>query len=112
MNNLLTYANGVSQSGVGEGSGIGAAILAFLGTFFLFIFIFIIASFILWIWALVDALKKTEADFQKIGNGEKNLWLILLISSIFFGFHFIVSIIYLFIIYQPSRAKSSVKKQK
>jgi cell division protein FtsL len=53
---------------------------------------------------LVDATKRDEKSYQKIGNGEKTLWIVLLVASIFFQLTLVVSLIYYFLIYQKGKS--------
>lgn len=114
MDKIMVYAESACRDGVCQSinvePGAMAAILAFIGSFIIFFIIFALFSFFLWVWALADLLKRSEDDFKKIGNGDRSLWLMLLITSIFFGFYFIISIIYYLIIYRNTKKVSSSKE--
>ncbi|MBW6431753.1 hypothetical protein K0A96_01035 [Patescibacteria group bacterium] len=109
MEKILAYGGEVCQGGTCEGvnvdPGTMAAIMTFVMTFIGFIIIFATITFAFWVWMLMDAFKRTEAEYQKIGSGEKNLWLVLMLVSLIFGFWFLVSIIYYFVIYRTARKK-------
>ena len=56
-----------------------------------------IALFIFWIFMLVDVFKRTNWQ----DDGQKNLWMIVLIVSLFIGLSGIASIIYYFVVKKP-----------
>ena len=77
----------------GDASAATAALLVGGGLIFVWIIIAIIAliGLILWIWALVNCLKK---EFP--GN-DKTTWIVVLIVSFFLGFGWLGAIIYLIV---------------
>jgi len=93
MNGLLSYVEtGCRGVACGEAEAnyqLLGGLLAFLGSFIVFFLVSAALFFAFWVWMLIDALKRDELSYQKIGSGEKNLWLIILIVSFFFGFSFI-----------------------
>jgi hypothetical protein len=62
-----------------------------IGFVFLFILVFGLGGFVLWIWALVDAVQRSDADWEQAGQN-KLVWILILI---FLGL--IGSLIYLFV---------------
>lgn len=116
MEKILAYGGEVCQGGACESvnvdPGMVAAIMTFVMTFIGFIIIFATITFAFWVWMLIDAFKRTEAEYQKIGSGEKNLWLVLMLASLIFGFWFLVSIIYYFVIYRSAQKKVTPVKVK
>jgi uncharacterized BrkB/YihY/UPF0761 family membrane protein len=79
-------------------------VLAVFGTFLFIIILLVALVLAFWVWMLVDAAKRDEESYQKIGNGEKTLWIVLLIASIFFQLTLVVSLIYYFLIYQKGKS--------
>lgn len=86
-------------------------LISFFGIFLLWLMVFGLLSIILWILAISDALKRSREDFNKTKNGGKDLWLVLLIISIFMGLHFVVSVIYYFLIYRKDKKTKISKKR-
>jgi len=76
-----------------------ASIDSFIGigilSFFILIGILILGSIILWLWMLIDALKR---DFRK--DSDKIVWIIVMLLLGVIG-----SLLYLFIVYLPERKK-------
>lgn len=116
MEKILAYGGEVCQGGTCESvnvdPGMVAGIMTFVMTFIGSIIIFATVTFAFWVWMLIDAFKRTEADYQKIGSGDKNLWLVLMLASLIFGFWFLVSIIYYFVIYRSDQKKATLVKGK
>jgi magnesium-transporting ATPase (P-type) len=107
MNQLLAYAGQVCSSGsCGEAEvnkSLVAGLVATLGVFFFVVIILVMLALAFWIWMLVDAIKREESSYEKLGSGEKNLWVILLIVSLFFSFNFIMALMFYFVIFQKSK---------
>ncbi|MEI6169802.1 MAG: hypothetical protein WCP56_02255 [Candidatus Saccharibacteria bacterium] len=74
-------------------AGLAIGLLIVWGIFF----VIGIALFIFWIFMLVDVFKRTNWQ----DDGQKNLWMIVLIVSLFIGVSAIASIIYYFVVKRP-----------
>ncbi len=76
------------------------AIIAAMGAFFVALMIVCLVALGFWLWMLIDSIRKTEADYQKVG-AERSIWLILMIISLPLSFAPIMAIVYYFVIYRP-----------
>lgn len=118
MNQLLAYTDSICTNGTGAcgqvevDRGAVAAMVAFFGAFFAVLVLIGTLLFAFWVWMLVDAFKKQEADYQQIGSGDKNLWVILLLVSLPLGFWPIVAIVYFFVVYQKAKSLNKATKTK
>lgn len=63
-----------------------------------------IAFFIFWIIMLIDAFKRTNWQ----DDNQKNLWLVILIVSIFVGLSWLAAVLYYFIIKRALDSKATV----
>jgi uncharacterized BrkB/YihY/UPF0761 family membrane protein len=79
-------------------------ILAALAGVWIFLIIVGLLFFIFWLLMLINAIKLDDATFQKIGSGERTLWLIVLGVSFFVGFSWLAAIVYYFVIYRKAKA--------
>ena len=70
----------------------GAAILGGLAIFWIVLILIALAFLALWIWALVDCIKR---EFP--GENDKMVWLIVLIVSFVVGLSWLAAIIYLIV---------------
>ena len=68
----------------------GAGMMAGLLLLLLFIVVLNIALLVFWVFMLIDCLKREWP--------EKNTWVVALIVSVFFGFHWLSSALYYFMI--------------
>jgi hypothetical protein len=81
----------------------GGVLAAFGG--FLFVMVIIgILFFVFWLVMLLNALKLDEGTFQKIGSGEKTLWLVILGVSLFVGLAWLAALVYYFVIYRKAKS--------
>lgn len=94
------YCGGESCGLSGVDEGVIGWLLATFGVFFFLMIVLVVLVLAFWVWMLADAVKRDEESYKKIGNGEKNLWVVLLIISLFFNITLVMSLIYYFIIYQ------------
>lgn len=72
--------------------------------FWLIFLVIGIGFFIFWVIMLIDAFKRTNWQ----DDSQKNLWLILLIVSIFVGFSWLAAVLYYFIIKRALDSKATV----
>jgi hypothetical protein len=97
------FAQDLSSSGSdAAGAGLGIAWLCCIGVFS----IIGLALFGLWIWMLIDALGRQEYEFPNSSGNSKNLWLIILIASIFFSLYWLTAVIYYFMVYKKIKRGS------
>ncbi len=85
----------------------GTAAAGLVGGILIFWLIFLViglALFIFWIIMLIDAFKRTNWQ----DDSQKNLWLILLIVSIFVGLSGLAAILYYFIVKRALDSKATV----
>lgn len=117
MDKLLTLAvdtcTNAGCNKVDVDGGAAAGIIAGVGIFFIVVILIILALFVFWILMLVDAATRDEKSYQKIGAGEKVVWVTILGLSAFFGFFWLAAILYYFIIKKRSKEleKSQAKKR-
>ncbi len=72
----------------------GAGIMGGLLLFLLFIVVLNVALLVFWVFMLVDCLKREWP--------EKNTWVVALIVSLFFGFHWLSGLLYYFMVKRPN----------
>ncbi len=85
----------------------GTAAAGLVGGLLIFWLIFLVIGlglFIFWIIMLIDAFKRTNWQ----DDNQKNLWLIILIVSIFVGLSGLAAILYYFIIKRALDSKATV----
>ena len=70
-----------------------------VGGFIGFFLILGLLGFAFWVWMLIDSLKRDEASYKNIDSGERNLWVVLMIGSIFFALSGIMALVYYCFIY-------------
>lgn len=63
-----------------------------------------LAVLIFWIWTIIDAAKRPDAEWNLIGQN-KTVWVLVLVLGGFFGFAFIVSLVY--VIWPRPRLKNA-----
>lgn len=81
-----------------------AGIVGVVLIFWLIALVIGIAFFIFWIIMLIDAFKRTNWQ----DDNQKNLWLVILIVSIFVGLSGLAAILYYFIIKRALDSKATV----
>lgn len=93
-------------------SGAAAAgIVGVFGAFFFFIIAIAIASFMFWVFMLIDALNRTNWP----DDNQRTTWLIVLVASFVFGFGWVGALVYFFMVKKAlgnSNAKKSATKKK
>lgn len=72
-------------------------ILAGLGGLLLIFALLGLASFVFWVVMLIDALQRQNWQ----DDNQKNLWIVILIVSLFVGFNFIAALVYYFMVRRP-----------
>jgi membrane protein insertase Oxa1/YidC/SpoIIIJ len=85
----------------------GTAAAGFVGVILIFWLIALvvgIAFFVFWIIMLIDAFKRTNWQDEN----QKNLWLVILIVSIFVGLSWLAAVLYYFIIKRALDTKATV----
>ena len=90
------YNSGFSTTAATDNTASAGLAISFLIIWGIFSIIGI-ALFIFWIFMLVDVFKRTNWQ----DDGQKNLWMIVLIVSLFIGLSGIASIIYYFVVKKP-----------
>ena len=85
-----TFQNPSSVASAAAGSAVVGGVFLFVACIFLLAFAF----FILWVFMVIDCLKREWAD--------KNTWLIILIVSIFVGLHWLSAILYFVLVKQKN----------
>lgn len=89
--------NSALQGAAASTTAASAGFLGLVGVWLVFalvVFVISIALFIFWIVMLIDVFKRTNWQDE----GQKNLWMILMIGSIFVGLSGLVAVIYYFVI--------------
>jgi len=105
MYSILAMTEQGAESGLSGGEKLAlGGLFAGLAFFWLLVMVLALVFFIFWITMIIDAAQRPEKDFKKIGSGEKSLWIIILIVSMFFGMGWLAAILYYIII------KKKVKK--
>ena len=89
--------SGSYSTGAGNavGAGFGFAVIACYGI----VLLVALALFAFTVWMIIDALARQDWEFP-VGSGTKNLWVILMVVGIFFGFGWIVALIYYFMVFK------------
>jgi len=93
---LMNATPAFAQYEDAAGGGIAFGILCCYGIFF----ILGIALLVLQIWMLIDAIGRQEYEFPNSTGNSKNTWVILLIVGLVFGFGWIVSLVYYFMVFK------------
>jgi len=70
-------------------------IFAFMGIFQLVFYVLIILSYVLWIFMLIDVIKREENKFDSKSENQKVIWIVILAMAGTIG-----GIIYYFMIYR------------
>jgi len=113
MDKLIAYSGGVCSGSCGNvDEGVVAWLFATFGVLFLLMIILAMLVLAFWVWMLVDASKRDEESYKKIGSGEKVLWIVILILSLLFQMTLVGSLIYFFLIYQKGKALELAKNKK
>ncbi len=116
MNQLLTlateYCQGEHCGTIDVSDGAIAGIFAATGVFILVAVIIGLIVFAFWLWMLIDAATRTEESYKKVGTGEKILWVLALIFSMFFGLGWLAAILYYFIVRKKAIALEAPKTKK
>jgi len=81
-----------------DGYTIGFSIIFFL--VFAFIFLFTIATFVFWIWMLIDCLKRPDENFSNPGPNTKLTWALIIIFT-----HFLGAVLYYFLVKRTSKSE-------
>jgi uncharacterized membrane protein YsdA (DUF1294 family) len=63
-----------------------------------------VAVLVFWIWTIIDAAKRPDAEWNLTGQN-KTVWVLALVVGGFFGFAFIVSLVY--VIWPRPRLKNA-----
>lgn len=114
MNQMIAYGGEICKGmcfGDVDYSFMGWMMATF-GVFFLLLVALALVVLGFWIWMLVDALKRGDDSYQRIGSGDKSLWIIILIVSFLFQVTLIGSLIYFFLIYQKDKVAKKAPKKK
>jgi hypothetical protein len=85
----------------------GTAAAGFVGVLLIFWIILLVVGiglFVFWIVMLVDAFKRTNWQDEN----QKNLWLAILIVSVFIGLSWLAAVLYYFIIKRAMDSKATV----
>lgn len=113
MDRLIAYSEGVCSGSCGSvDEGVVAWLFATFGVLFLVMIILAMLVLAFWVWMLVDASKRDEESYKKIGNGEKVIWIVILILSLLFQMTLVGSLIYFFLIYQKGKEPLAQKNKK
>jgi len=82
--------------------GIVSAVLAFecfafmcWGIMFLAMMAIVLASLALWIWMLVDVIRRPDSAFPDPGENTKVLWIVIVVATSWIG-----AIVYYFLVYR------------
>ena len=71
--------------------------------------LFGLLAFILWLWALINLLRRPAFAFEA-AHISRALWLVLLIGSLFCGLSWLVAIIYLFFVDPRVNNQSQIRR--
>lgn len=93
---LLAAAAFQDTATIDRGAAAGIIVIAIF--LILTTMLVVIALFVFWLWMLIDAAGRDEAEYVKIGNGKKAFWILALVLSMIFGMSFVVSVLYYFLI--------------
>ncbi|MDD3481078.1 MAG: hypothetical protein PHW75_02555 [Patescibacteria group bacterium] len=89
-----------------------AGFLAFLGGFIGIVIILALLVFAFWVWMLVDAIGRDEESYKKVNAGERTLWILILIISLFLGLSWLSAILYYFIVRKKAKDLEVKPKKK
>jgi hypothetical protein len=92
--------------------GAVAGLVAALGGLIFLVVIIGIAFFVFWVVMLVDAATRDEKSFKEVGAGEKTIWLLVLVLSMFLGLSWLAAILYYFIVRKKAKSLEAPKDSK
>lgn len=107
----LAMSDGYSDTTDATSGAAAAGILGVFGAFFFFIIAIAIATFVFWVFMLVDALNRTNWPDES----QRTTWIVVLVASFLFGFGWVGALVYFFMVKKAlgnSKAKKSVAKKK